>query len=297
MAVKTVQATIDGVTYTLSLNSSTGRYETTVTAPTKSSYKQSGHYYDVTVAATDNAGNVTTKNSTDGVLGSSLRLKVVEKVAPVQAIISPTDGSKLINNKPTITWNITDSDSGVNPATIKIKIDSTTITDGIVKTATANGYTCTYTPVTALIDGGHTITISGSDYDGNAATTKSASFTVDTIAPTLTITTPDNNLITNKISLAVSGVTNDATSSPVVVNINGVNVSVGSNGSFNHTVTLIEGTNTITIVATDGSGKSTTVTRIVTLNTTAPVISAVTITPNPVDAGATYVVSVTVTDS
>ena len=45
MAVKTVQAVINGVTTTLTLNSNTGRYEATITAPAKSSYNvNSGHY-------------------------------------------------------------------------------------------------------------------------------------------------------------------------------------------------------------------------------------------------------------
>lgn len=47
MAVKTVQTVINGQTYTLTLNSSTGKYEATITAPSKSSYNQSGHYYPV----------------------------------------------------------------------------------------------------------------------------------------------------------------------------------------------------------------------------------------------------------
>lgn len=62
MSVKTVQATINGQTYTLTFNSSTGKYEATVTAPSKSSYNQSGHYYGVTVKATDEAGNTITKD-------------------------------------------------------------------------------------------------------------------------------------------------------------------------------------------------------------------------------------------
>lgn len=296
MAVKTVQAVINGVTHTLTLNSSTGKYEATITAPTKSSYNQSGHYYGVTVTATDDAGNSTTKNATDSTLGTSLQLRVLEKVAPVITITSPTDGSVLINNKPTFEWTITDDDSGVDPSTIKIKIDSTTVSDGITKTATANGYTCSYTAASALTDGKHTFTINASDYDGNAATAKSATITIDTVAPTLNVTTPENNLVTNQTSVVVSGVTNDATTSPVTLKINGTTVDVGSDGSFSHTVALSEGVNTITIVATDGAGKVTTVTRTVTLSTAAPVISAVTITPNPVDAGATYVISVTVTD-
>lgn len=60
MSVKTVQATINGQTYTLTFNSSTGKYEATVTAPSKSSYNQNGHYYGVTVKATDGAGKATT---------------------------------------------------------------------------------------------------------------------------------------------------------------------------------------------------------------------------------------------
>ena len=45
MGVKQVKAVINGVTTVLTLNSSTGKYEATITAPAKSSYKQTGHYY------------------------------------------------------------------------------------------------------------------------------------------------------------------------------------------------------------------------------------------------------------
>lgn len=74
MAVKTVQTVINGQTYTLTLNSSTGKYEATVTAPSKSSYNQSGHYYPVKVTATDEAGNSTSKDATDSTLGSHGKL-------------------------------------------------------------------------------------------------------------------------------------------------------------------------------------------------------------------------------
>ena len=45
MGVKQVKAVINGVTTVLTLNSSAGKYEATITAPAKSSYKQTGHYY------------------------------------------------------------------------------------------------------------------------------------------------------------------------------------------------------------------------------------------------------------
>ena len=98
MSVKTVQAIVNGQTVNLSYNSSTGRYEATITAPGKSSYSQSGHYYDVTVRATDDANNTATVDASHSTLGGSLQLKVKERVAPVIAITYPT-ASALITNK------------------------------------------------------------------------------------------------------------------------------------------------------------------------------------------------------
>lgn len=303
MSVQTVQAVINGVTTTLTLNSSTGKYEATITAPTKSSYTLDGHYYPVTVKATDDAGNQTTVNETDSKLGESLRLQVKEKVAPVITITSPTASAYITNNKPTITWQVTDDDSGVNPDTIGITIDSGSKVTGsaITKTAITGGYTCSYTPTSALSDGSHTVKVDASDYDGNAATQKSVTFKVDTVAPTLTVTSPADGLVTNNSAVTVSGTTNDATSSPVTVTIklnsgSAENVTVGSDGKFSKALTLTAGTNTIVITAKDAAGKTTSITRTVTLDTGAPVIHSITLTPNPVDAGATFIISVEVTD-
>ena len=301
MAVKTVQVVINGQTHTLTYNATTKKYEATITAPATSSYNQNGHYYNVKVKATDEAGNSVTKDATDTTLGSSLQLKVKEKVAPVISITAPSSSAKLTNNKPVINWTVTDADSGVNPSTIKLIIDSQTITTGITKTQSGKNYTCSYTPTTALSDGIHTIKISASDYDGNVATQKSVTFTVDTVPPELSVSAPVDNLVTNQSSLVVKGTTNDVTSSPVTLTIklNGgteQTVEVGSDGSFTKTLTLVTGENTIVITAKDGAGKTSTVTKKVVLDQTAPVIQSVTISPNPVNAGATYTISVEITD-
>lgn len=63
MSVKQVQAIVNGQTYTLTFNSNTGKYEATVTAPNKSSYSQSGHYYGITIKATDDAETETVEDS------------------------------------------------------------------------------------------------------------------------------------------------------------------------------------------------------------------------------------------
>ena len=299
MAIKTVKATINGSQYTLTYNSTSGKWEATLTAPTTSSYNQTGHYYGVSVTAEDDHGNSASVDASDSSLGSSLQLVVKEKVAPVITITAPTASAYVTTNKPTIQFNITDNDSGVNPDTIKITIDSTSITTGITKTANGKGYTCSYVPTSALGDGAHAIKVDASDYDGNAATQKSVAFTVDTTPPALDVVSPTDGFMTNKTAGTISGTTNDATSSPVTITIklNGVDqgaVTVGSNGSFSKSVTYKTGSNTIEVTATDAAGKSTTITRTVDVSTTAPVFTAVELVPNPVDAGATYIIKVTV---
>lgn len=299
--VKTVQAIINGQTYDLNFDDLSGKWQTTITAPSKSSYTQDEHYYPVQIKATDDAGNVTEKDDTDSVLGESLRLKVVEKNPPQISVTYPTNGAYINTATPQIQWTVTDDDSGVNPDTISLTIDSdTTITTEIQKSPTEGGYTCTYTP-SSLDDGTHVLNFNAQDYDENAAQLQTVSFTVDTVPPVLTITSPTDNLVTNKPSLTVSGTTNDVTSNPVTltVKLNSAEhqtVEVQENGNFSYEVTLSEGVNTIVVTATDSSGKSTEIQRTVTLSTSAPIITEVSIVPNPVDAGQTFIISVTVTD-
>lgn len=276
MAVKTAQYIFNGQAYNLTYNSTSGKWEATVTAPSKSSYNQPDHVLGGTVKATDEAGNTTTVDQSHATLGASLKLRVKEKTAP------------------TIEFQVKDTDSGVNAGTIAVTVDGTAVST-VTKTAIDGGYKCTCTSPT-LKDGSHTISVKASDNDGNAAAAKTATFTVDTVPPTLQITAPSNDLITNKKTVTVSGKTDDVSSKPVTVTVNGATVTVGTEGTFTKDVTLVEGANTITIVAKDKAGKTTTDTRKVTVDTSAPVIKSVTLTPNPVDCGKTFIIAVEITD-
>lgn len=298
MAISQVRAQVNGQWYTLTLQSN-GRYEASITAPGSTSYNQPGGYYDVTVEATNTAGTTGTANAStlDG-----LKLYVKETVAPIITILSPSGGAYVTNNKQPVVFTVTDESggSGVNLGSVVVKLDGSSVSSSeVTHSAISNGYSFTYTPATALGDGSHTVTVDASDNDGNAATQKSTTFTVDTIPPTLNVTSPTDGLITNTKTLTVSGTTNDATSSPVIIKIslNGADqgtVTVGGDGSFSKSVTLSDGTNTIVVTATDAAGKSSSVTKTVTLDTSVPQIVSATITPNPVDAGQTMLISVEV---
>lgn len=302
MSVARAQAIVNGQAIDLTKNTTTGKWEATVTAPSKSSYTQEGHYYGVILKAWDDAGNMSTVDVTDTELGTSLKLVVKEKVAPVITITYPTASATIANNKPVIKWNVTDDDSGVNPDMIGITIDGgSKITSDITKTAIDGGYECSYTPETALSDGSHTVKIDAKDNDGNAAVQKSVAFKVDTVPPVLSVSSPVDNLVTNNASCTVSGTTNDVTSSPckVTMKLNSAvaeQVTVNTDGTFSKVLTLAKGANTITIVSTDSAGKSTTVTRTVILDTEAPRFVSLTMNPNPVDAGKTFVISAEITD-
>lgn len=299
MAIKTVKATINGQTYDLTLNSASGKWEATITAPGKTSYNLAGGYYNVSVEATNEAG---TKGSADASTVDGLKLVVKETVAPVITIVSPTAGAYVANSKQPVVFNITDETggSGVDISTLVVKQDGTAVAAAnITHTAISNGYSVTYTPSAALSDGSHTVTINCKDHDGNAATEKSTTYTVDTVPPTLNVKSPADGLITAASSVTVAGTTNDATSSPVVITIslNGTDqgtIPVGTGGTFSKVVTLKEGSNTIIVKAKDAAGKESSVTRTVTLDTSVPKIKAATITPNPVDTGKTMVISVTI---
>lgn len=304
MAISTVKVQINGTWYDLTYNSSTGKYEKTITAPNTTSYNLAGHYYPVTVQVTNTAGTVKTVNDTDATVGNSLKLVVKEKVKPTITITSPGAGAYVINSKQPVVFQLRDEagGSGIDISKLALKIDGGASVGngsaGMVCTAVSNGYDCTYTPQTALSDGAHTVTIDITDFDGNTATQASRTFTVDTVPPILNITNPPNNFITNNSSLVVQGTTNDTTSSPVTVTIklNGVDqgaITVSS-GNFSKSITLGEGSNTIVVTSTDAAGKATTTTITGALDTSIPNISSVTITPNPADAGATMVISVAV---
>lgn len=302
MAITKVRVKINGTWTNLTKNSS-GKWTGSVTAPASTSYNQSGGYFPITVEATNSAGTVTTVDATDTTLGSVLRLVVKETTKPVIKLVQPSNGAYISNNKLPIIFEVTDETggSGVNASTVALKLAGTTYKDGstgMSKTAITDGYRFTFTPQAALSDGAKAIEITASDHDGNAAAKVTASYTVDTVPPTLTISSPQDGLATNQKNVVLTGITNDTLSSPVTVTVMHGSASytpaVANDGSFSQALVLTEGVNTIQIVSTDAAGKSTTINLDVTLDTSVPTIKSATFAPNPVNASASVQITLEV---
>lgn len=309
MAINTVRVQINGTWVTLTKNLSTGKYEGTIAAPSITSYNvNAGHYYPVTAEATDLAGNVTVATDTHTTLGANLKLFVKEVTKPTISITAPASGSYLATNTPTITLQLRDeaNGSGIKISSLSIKIDNETVitntSPGVTVTSVSGGFNVSYIPQTALSDGAHTVLVNVQDNDGNSANPTTRTFTVDTVPPVLNINNPSEaTTYKNQANITVVGVTNDITSSSVSIKIklnSGIDeiVEVDTNGNFSKELTLIEGTNTVTVIATDLAGKTSTVTRTIILDTVVPIISKVTISPNPINVGQSYVVTVEVSD-
>ena len=315
MTVATVKVTINGVEVTLTKGSG-NVWTGTMTAPSKSSGSNNGGvgpdigtaaqslgYYPATVVATDTAGNQVTVDGTGSTeLAQAARLKVLEKTAPTISGLTPSTGAYIISSLPTIEFSMADGGSGLDADEVYVKIDSGSAVKvtPVIAANLATG-TVAYTVPSALSDGSHTVTVYCYDLDGNKSDEVSTTFKVDTVDPTLNVTAPTTGSITNVAACTVTGTTNDETSSPVTITIKLNSVDQGtvavSSGSFSKAITLAEGSNTIEVTATDAAGRSTVQTVTVTLDTHAPVITAISLTPNPADNGATVSISVTVTDS
>lgn len=303
MAISTVRVQINGTWTNLTYNSATGAYEATITAPSTTSYGRTGGYYPVTVEATNTVGTKTTITDSHSALGASCKLYVREKVAPIVTIKSPTSGARVTSNKQPVVFTVTDESggSGVDIQSLRVELDDREQNElTLERTTITNGYQYSFIPGTALSDGDHRFSAQISDNDGNTSSLASIVFTVDTVAPTLNITSPAEGLLTASTSIVVAGTTNDATSSPVTLTMaldSGAaqSVTVASNGAFTKTFTgLAHGVHKVVVVAKDAAGKTTTITRNFTVDTSAPVISKITITPNPADAGSTMKISVVV---
>ena len=122
MSIATVKAVINGQTYPLTL-AEDGYYTLSGTAPALSSANEPGGYYGVQIIATDEAGNETTINQEDGTWGEQLRLVAYESVKPTATITYPSADSRINTCTPTITAQLRDNDSGVDPATLDLRIN------------------------------------------------------------------------------------------------------------------------------------------------------------------------------
>ncbi|MBH0078540.1 Ig-like domain-containing protein [Pseudoalteromonas sp. NZS11] len=217
--------------------------------------------YEVEASVTDGSGNTSTAT------GSG----IVDTTIPNIAVndVTVTD-----DTTPTITGTA----NAPQGSTVSVEItDSNNITHTVTTTLGVNG-TWSVAATQVLSEGTFTVSASVSDAAGNEATATGTG-EIDTIAPTLVLTSPGSS---NDITPTLSG-TSDAVEG-TVINFTVVD-DLGSSQTFTTTVdadgnfsievptALAEGPYTITANISDVAGNSTDITGNGTIDTTAPSVS------------------------
>ncbi|TMJ52385.1 MAG: hypothetical protein E6G85_11905 [Alphaproteobacteria bacterium] len=246
--------------------------------------------YSIKANVSDAAGNAATNAS---------QAITVDETAPTIAITTPIAGDNIINKAEaaagvTISGTATAGSGGAavngQTATITILDGSNAVKDTLTSTVTNGTWSVNVTAAQAeaLADGSYSIKANVSDAAGNAAPTATQAVALETLAPTVTISTAGTT--TSQVTQTISGTVTAAVGEAAVGStatlfdtVNGVTTqvgtaTVGSGGAWSTGVTLSgNGTNSIVAQDTDAAGNIASSTPVVfTLATAAPTIAITT---------------------
>ena len=237
---------------------------------------KSGSSYSARVPLTEGL-NTLTATATNSAGSASASVQVtLDKTPPVIAIGAPANNSTTSAASVAVTGTVTDAS-----AITSVKVNGTAVTP-------SNG---AFSSTVSLSLGSNTITVTATDAAGNSCST---SITVTRVtAPTVTISSPANGLLTRTTPVTVSG--SFGGTATVTVKVNGV-TATKSGSSYSASVPLSDGANTLTATATNAGGSASASVQ-VTLDRTPPVIVFTSPPNNSTTSAASVVVTGTVTDA
>ncbi|WP_431138457.1 Ig-like domain-containing protein [Enterobacter mori] len=266
-----VTVTLNGKSYTATIQND-GSWTTTVPAADVGALAD-GASYQVSVSAQDSAGN--SALATHGIS--------VDTTSPVVSIATLSGDDVLNAAEAQQPLTVHGSSSAEAGQTVTVTLGGKTYTATV-----ANDGTWTLdvpaADLASLSEGALTVTASVNDKAGNNGQT-THTLTVDTVAPTVTISTvADDDIVNNAEQLAgqtISGTTTAEQGQTVTVSFNGhsYQATVGADGSWSVFVPgrdflgLSDGDYTITATVSDKAGNPGSATHDVTLNGDVPTIT------------------------
>lgn len=193
----------------------------------------------VTLKSGENLISVSTSNDEGS---TSVSVKAIyepkeEEGAPSLTVTEPGDGANVSTSNVSVAGKAEGADS------VKINGNETTVSpDGSFK------------GTVALNEGENTITVSASNDAGSTSQSFKVTYSAatGTTLPMVVVVQPADGSTVMESSVSVEGTAKDATN----VTVNGVTAALGSDGSFKASVTLVEGANTVNIMASNSTGSA-----------------------------------------
>jgi RHS repeat-associated protein len=226
----------------------------------------------ITVTAIDAAGNRT---------NASVKVKL-DDTPPALSVTSPLEGAKLT----ALTVPVLGTAADLNTVVVTVAGAPVTLKRDHSFSATVN-----------LATGANAISVVATDAAGNTAQIV-RNVRANKTPPTLTLSSPADGLITNQTSVAVSGIARSADAQDsAAVTVNGIAVPVAADGSFSTQVTLSKTSTTVTVLATDGYGLTSSLTRTVQQDLVAPQLRITGVTDGQITSGPALTPVFTATDA
>jgi hypothetical protein len=142
----------------------------------------------------------------------------------------------------------------------------------------------------ALVEGANALTVTAQNAQ-NAKAVASTFVTLDSLAPSLVVSSLTNNSYTSKQVQNISGSVTDY--SAVTVAVNGILADLKSN-EFSVPVSLVAGANQVIVVATDAAGNSVADTRLINFDASKPIVTVQGLVDNSYTASSTQLIGGTV---
>ncbi|WKE65934.1 Ig-like domain-containing protein [Gallaecimonas kandeliae] len=263
---------------------------------------------NISVSATDNAGNTQTTSDTSNATVDSQAPTVTDANITISGA-SGTGGAFKVGDTVTATWNNTGAgDNNGDIAGVTVNFSAFGGGSAVTASNSAGTWTATYTLVAGSIEGSNlNISVTATDDAGNASTTSdSSNATVDTVAPAAP-STPVLDAGSDGGTLG-DGITNDNTptltgtgeASAQVLIFDGASqvgsASVDGSGNWSlATSTLADGSHSLTAKQQDGAGNlsSASGALALTIDATAPAGYGLVVDQSPVNAANQGATSVT----
>ena len=182
--------------------------------------------YTARVTQGDAAGNSAT---------SSAIAFTVDTTAPAPIVLAPAAGSSTSSTTPTLAGNA--GFAAGDASTVTVKVYNGAGTGGTLnqtKTPTVSGGTWSV-PASTLTDGVYTVTVTQTDAAGNTGTSSPVSFTVDGVAPVVTLTAPAPGASFQTRTPAIAGSAGTATGDLSAITVK-VYSGAGTGGSVVQTL-------------------------------------------------------------